>query len=468
MRSSAPPTLALAVLLLAAGAFGTWYMLATQDSPARGPSIAAEESRPDADKPAPLEDTPMDRAGETPVVPHTDKPVAPKPATTETSAETAPKAGTAKPGTNPKTEPTLDDLKAEAEKLAERLRNGELPGRLEGGPPELDDLFGGPQVDFTATISGTVLDTVGAPVAGASVYAEYSEALEQGDGNNRRVSIAIARSGDGNRGTPMATTDAAGNFSATINRKISEKVSLSVSLSAAAENYADSKSQRIALKNGDTKDGIKLTLRGAGSVSGRVVDASGRGVEGVKVTIGSGDGSFVIMGDDGETDMPGRGASKSATTDAAGNFSVTSLAEGRYKPRLRATGWRQVSGPTEVTVKPGVDTKCPADFVMAAAAGVKIKVTGPDGKAVQGYASVRFKEGATNVKTMSSSVGADGVISLNDTPVGVFTVEVRVFGYKPQTVNATIIDGQVCDLGTITVEAGGDEGDDVGVIFPGD
>jgi len=469
MRSSALPTLALAILMLAAGAFGTWYMLAHEPESPRAPSVAVEDIKPVVEKPEAKPDTPIDRAkdtsADTPIAPQPENP-APKPVGTDrpAPADVAP----ANPRGLPDKDLNPEQLKEALKKLEDDLKAGRmrLPPMVEGD--DFENVFNGPKVAFAATVSGTVTDTTGAPIPGASVYGEFSETLEQGDGNNRRVSIAIARSSESDRGTPLATTDASGSFTAQINRQVPEKVSVSISLSAGAESFADSKSQRVALKNGDTKDGIKLVLRGAGSVTGRVVDGSGRGVEGVKVTIGSNDSGFVIMGSDGEGEMPGRGASKSAVTDGSGNFTVTGLAEGRYKPRLRATGWRQVSGPTEVTVKPSVETRCAADFVMAAAAGVKIKVIGPEGKPVQGFASVRFKEGNTQVKSMSSMVGSEGLISLNDTPVGTFTVEVRVHGFKPQTVNATIVDGQVADLGSITVEVATETDEDEGIYFPGD
>lgn len=465
MRSSMLPTLALAILVLAAGAFGTWYMLAFDEEPARGPALdVAAEEKPAAEL-APRADQPVDR----PVTLPKEEPVktetpAPSPKVGDVEKPTVAPAGEVRPGTRALPEGMDPEKMKEAmAKLEEELKNGRI--RLGGDGEDFENIFNGPKVDFTATISGTVADTNGVPVAGAGVYGEFSETLEQGDGENRRVSIAIARSGEADRGKPLATTDAAGNFTATINRQVSEKLSVSVRLTAGAEGFGDSKSQRVALKNGDTKEGIKLVLRGAGSVSGRVVDSSGRGVEGVKVTIGGGEG-FVVMGE-GDMEMPERGSTKSATTDASGGFVVTGLPEGRYKPRLRATGWRQVSGPTEVTVKTGVDTKCPADFVMAAAAAVKVKVIGPEGKPVQGYASVRFKDGTNLLKTMAGGLNAEGALSLNDTPTGSLTVEIRVHGFKPQTVNATIVDGQVCDLGTVTVELGGDD-EDMGVYFPGD
>ncbi|MBX3474485.1 MAG: carboxypeptidase regulatory-like domain-containing protein [Planctomycetes bacterium] len=477
MRSSALPTLALALLMLAAGAFGTWFMLSQDAEAPRAPKDNPAAAAAEAPRPTPLPEAPMVRASE------------PAEATVSPDGANPAKAVTegpvAKPELKPQpgrvTLPARPDGTQPMPELPEEMRKklAELEGKLkEGGirlpnPDGMEDWadpFGGNKVDFSATVRGTVVDTAGAPIAGAKVYAEYSETIESGDGENRRVAIAIMRSSDGDnpKGTPIATTDAAGSFEAVIQRKLGERASLTASLTASAEGFANSKASRIALKNGETKEGVKLSVRGAGSISGRVVDAGGRGIEGVKVTLGTNDGSFAMMGDE-EIDLTGR-SSTEAVTDSGGNFTATGLAEGRYKPRLRAAGWRQVSGPTEVTVKAGVDTRCPADFVVAAAAALKMTFVDAAGKPVRGWVSLRFKDGETQVKNMSGSINAEGAASFNDPPVGTFTVQVRVMGYAPHTVAVTVVEGQVFDMGTLTLQPSANESDEIppDVIFPGD
>lgn len=471
MRSSALPTLALAVLLLAAGAFGTWYMLAAEPETPRAPSAARETGTPEAARPASLPQAPLDRAGEgaanAPANPPESKPAAaPKPESAGVSGTTPGREATPAPGRTP----SAEEVKALAEKMAEDIRAGRLPMPAPGeNPQEWENAFGGPKIDFVATLCGTVTDAAGAPLAGARVYAEFSEKIERSEGTNRRVAIAIARSsGEEARGTPLATTDGAGSFSAEVRRKIGEQSSLSVSLTAGAEGSADSKPVRITLRNGESRDGIVLAVRGAGSVTGRVVDGSGRGVEGVKVTIGGADGNIMVMGSDTELELPGGGSPRSAVTDNGGNFAISGLAEGRYKPRLSATGWRQVSGPTEVAVRAGQETKCPADFVVAAAAALRATFVDAQGKPARGWASVRFLDGGTVVKTMSGTLAKDGSISLNDPPVGSFEIELRVFGYAPHSVQATISEGLVSELGILTLQPAAEDEQEGGIVIPGD
>ncbi|MCL4731713.1 MAG: carboxypeptidase regulatory-like domain-containing protein, partial [Planctomycetes bacterium] len=400
MRSSPLPTLALAVLMLAAGSFGTWYMLTYHAEPSRTPPAPAASPEPEpastvAARPG-LEPV-VDRPAEPPL-----QPARPGPALTEPAVTPVPKPD-AKPEIRPAGPDTVrpalaDEEKAKHEEIRRKLEE-ELKRARERMPnlpelprldevDELKDLLGGPQVDFTATLRGMVVDGAGAPVAGASIYADYSETLNRGDGEMRRVSIVIGRSGE-DAGTPIATTGPDGTFSAAVQRTAGEKSSVTANLTAKAEGYADSRVQRVPLRNGEEKEGIRLVLRGAGSVSGRVVDASGRGVEGIKVRF-AGDGTMsygVVEG----VEFPDRGG-KEAVTDAAGAFQVTGLAEGRYRPRLSATGWRQVSGPTEVTVKAGAETRCAADFVVAASSAIRVTLQNAEGKPLQGFVSVRIKD----------------------------------------------------------------------------
>jgi len=474
MRSSALPTLALAILMLAAGSFGTWYFLSQQEPSPRAP-IAAEKDPAKAEAPAPTADPTTDKPlvrspYETPAAPAKETPLAPKAGPTTPTAKPEGGKVEATPGSTPEHQPTPEELADLARKLQDKLGEGRiaLPG-AQGEGKALQDILNGPKVEFVANISGTVTDAGGSPVAGARIHGSFSEEISSsGDGRQVRMALAI---GDGgmNKGAPLATTGADGSFSAEIRRQVAEGANLGIRLTAAADDFGDSKSERVVLKNGDTKDGIKLALRGAGSVAGKVVDGTGRGVQGVKVTLGSGEGGFVIM--DGG-DMPEMGGSgQSGTSDVDGTFTIKGVPEGRYKPRLRATGWRQISGPTEVTVKAGTENRFPADFVVAAAAGLKARLVDAQGAPIHSFASVEFKEGDKVVKRMNANLGADGALALNDVPLGALVVVIKLYGFGPVTTNTTLADGQVTDLGSLTAEkTPGGEGEDDGIdiIMPGD
>lgn len=474
MRSSAMPTLALAVLMLAAGSFGTWLFLGQPQSAPRAP-IAAENDpvkpEPGTPAPQPAPDKPLVRAHDpAPAAPTRETPAVAKPVDTKPGGATEAASTPAAPGAADGRQPTPEELADLARQLKEKLGEGRvvLPG-ADGEGKALQDILNGPKVEFVATVSGTVTDAAGIPVAGARIHGSFSEEISSGgEGRQIRMALAIADGGAA-KGAPLATTAADGSFTAEIRRQVAEGANLGVRLTAAADDFGDSKPQRLVLKNGDTKEGIKLALRGAGSVAGKVVDGTGRGVQGVKVTLSSGEGGFVIM--DGG-DLPEMGGSgHTGTSDVDGSFTIKTVPEGRYKPRLRATGWRQISGPTEVTVKAGTENRFPADFVVAAAAGLKARLVDAQGAAIHSFASVEFKDGDKVVKRMNANLGADGALALNDVPPGALTVVIKVYGYGPVTSNATITDGQVTDLGSLTAEkAAQGEGDDEGIdiIMPGD
>lgn len=471
MRSSFLPVIALVLMLMGAGAFATWFMM-SQDEPRPVKPVAQLDTPVEADKPAP-------KAAETPIERPIEKP---KDATKTKDADQtkADITNKAKPDgeykVNKTTAPTdtTDPAKLEAEKakkaaeemdaavkgLKDRLGNG-LPVEL-----KMEDLLGGEQVDFAATISGTVTDAGGVPVPNAKVYANIDQTASAG-GKSGTVVMRFAR-GDNERGTPVATTNASGAFTTEIKRKVGKNSTISASMTASAEGYGDSVAQSVDLKNGDVKDGVTLKLRGAGSVSGRVVDGSGRGIDGVTVSFGGNNPVTSYGWSGGLTSGGGTSGANSAVTGADGTFVINSVAEGKYgKPSLKAVGYRWVKGGVqEVVVKVNEQTQCD-DFVMAASTTLKIKFAGPDNSRVMGWGSVSLKEGAKTVKSGNGGIGADGVFTLGEVPAGTFDVVINIHGYKTQTTSATFVDGQITDVGTITLEPAEIKPGSSGAAVPG-
>jgi protocatechuate 3,4-dioxygenase beta subunit len=466
MKSSTLLAGLLALLIACGVSFGAGYYLAKSQS-AESPTPRTLVS--DTDDTPSLDSKPLDSPDKKPPV--TDETTT-QPETTEITpkpvSDVLPVVDSENPSTDkPRvvTPPPVEgekNLKDQIKELKDKLKEVEAVD-----PDEFEDIFNGPQVDFTATVSGQVVDQAGTPVAGASVNANYSENYTSGDTGARRVSFVMARGES--KGTPIATTDSTGSFSATITRKISENATLQVSLTATADGFAESEKTSFTLKNGDDKQGVKLALRGAGSVSGRVIDASGRGVSGVKVGLNAaGAGGF--YGETLELDFGGGGGNSkySATTDAAGEFTIDGIAEGRYKFRLTGSGYRQISGPTEIDVKAGESLRAPADFQVAATTCVAAKFIDAQGSAVAGWATLSFKDDSGKVvKRLNGQVSSDGIFEKNDPPAGTFQVEITVWGYKPQTIAVTIADAQRYDFGTITLEPA-EEGEGTSIILPGD
>ena len=467
MKSSTLLAGVLALLIACGVSFGAGYYLAksqTAESPTPKTQVSdTGDINPSLDG-APLE-APEKKPGTSEQAnPEPDTPtVTPKPRVDLEPVVDGDKPVSDRPRTNPGVDPVAppkDDaekLKNEIESLKEKLK------ALPVEPENFEDIFNGPQIDFTATVSGQVVDQAGTAVAGASVHASYSENFSSGEGN--RVSFVMAR-GEG-KGEVIATTDASGSFSATISRKIGEKSSLQVSLTAAADGYAESEKSTFTLKNGDDKQGVKLALRGAGSVAGRVVDGNGRGVSGVKVGLNnSSSGNF--YSDTLELDFGGGGGGSkySAMTDGAGEFLIEGVAEARYKFRLTGTGYRQISGPTEIDVKTGQAIRAPADFQVEVTASVSVKFTTATGGAIVGWVTLAFKDDSGKVvKRLQGQLNSESMFEKNDPPVGTFDVEITVMGYKPHMARAIIVEGQRYDFGVLAVEMA-PEGAGTGILLP--
>lgn len=304
-------------------------------------------------------------------------------------------------------------------------------------------LFGGIKIDLDASLAGTVVDSNGLPISNAKVYATYSEKIN----SSRGMSVAIAGLVLGGEDTPIATTDASGNWTAQISRKVSEKSKLRVSLTAKSDSFADSKNESVTVKNGDSKEGINLILRGAGSATGYVRDQSGAGVEGISVSLNKGQsglfgGGFI---------MPGSGGGLSGKTDSSGFFRISNVPEGSYMFRIKAAGVREVSGPKEVTIAAGVETSAPVDFVVAKTTALRLKMVDEEGRALIGYVTVEVI--GTNgelVKSMNGMVNKEGTVTLNDPPIGTYNVEVVVWGYDRAIVFCDFQENQIYDAGTVT------------------
>ena len=476
MKSSSLLAGLLALLIACGASFGAGYYIARDQaaqSPTSRPIVASEnpiDEKP-ADALSPLEapdKQPAKKIDDTANI---------KPAGSATPAGTQPDV-TAKSNASTTDKPTAEagstpnptaegaegdipkELKDQLEDLKARI--GELKP---DGMEDFDDIFNGPKVDFTGTVSGMVVDANGTPVAGATVHGSYSENYNAG-GESRRISFVVATGEQA--GPAIATTDASGSFTATITRKVAEKASLQVSLTAGAEGYAESKKESFALKNGDTKDGVKLVLRGAGSVSGRVVDASGIGVSGVTEGLNpAGNGGF-SSGLDFEMITSG-GGKYSTATGSGGEFTIEGVPEGRYKFKLSGAGYRQIAGPTEIDVKSGQDQRAATDFQVAVTASLAARFTDLEGKPILGWANVNLTDDNGKIaKRLSGAISDDGSFEANDPPAGSYNVEVKVWGYKPYTARVTFIEGQRYDFGSLTLEKDENAKSGGSIFIPGE
>ena len=306
---------------------------------------------------------------------------------------------------------------------------------------DLNELFD-KRVDFSVSVSGRVSDSAGNPVAGAEVFADINERL------GSESSVMMVSFNDS--GEKVATSDNGGNFSGTVKGKVGEKAQVTLVMRAKAKGYAESKKVNVEAKHGETKSDIRLTLQGAGSVRGRVVDANGTGLAGVTVSLSSQRGSAAFGEDIVVFGGPGK---NSALTDAAGIYQIEDVAEGSYTLSLRAPGYREKSGPRAVDVKPDQVSQLDSDFVLAATTCLRARLVGADTKPLQGWATVELTPaGGGAVQRLNAAVTEDGTLVINDPPVGEFNVVVKLWGYFDSASAFCVFNqDQTTDMGTLTL-----------------
>jgi Carboxypeptidase regulatory-like domain len=306
---------------------------------------------------------------------------------------------------------------------------------------DLGELFD-KRVDFSVSVSGRVSDSAGNPVAGAEVFADINERL------GSETSVMMVSFSDS--GEKVATTDNGGNFSGTVKGKVGEKAQVTLVMRAKAKGYAESKKVSIEAKSGDTKSDIRLSLQGAGSVRGRVVDASGTGVAGVTVSLSSQRGAGGLGEDIAVFGGPGK---NSALSDASGTYQIEDVAEGSYTLNLRAPGYREKSGPRAVDVKADQVSQLDSDFVLAATTCLRAILVGADSKPLQGWATVEFTPtGGGAFQRLNAALNADGALVINEPPVGDFNVVVKLWGYFDSASTFCVFNqDQTTDMGTLTL-----------------
>ena len=179
----------------------------------------------------------------------------------------------------------------------------EAAGYIQPEPVELALPDGGGELTLTllrtASVSGVVLDSTGAPVAGASVRG--------GDGSSSSFGGGPPWGRD--RG-PRAETDAEGRFA------LDDLQPGSFELHAQAEGWADSEALRMELIPGQVREELVLALRVGGRIEGQVLTPEGDPIAGQRVTWGDNAMGFGSRGD--------------TTSNATGNFSFEHVTPGEW------------------------------------------------------------------------------------------------------------------------------------------
>ncbi len=267
-----------------------------------------------------------------------------------------------------------------------------------------------------ATVAGKVVDGSGAPVASARV----------------RVGVAT-RSMIGSEPRQVYTDDD-GTFAV---RGLPKKPLEAVAIG----ETGSSKTVAVDASNGDVKD-VVITIDQTGTIAGVVVDKAGEPLEGVQVSafpdFRSGTGvdpaSFRLRG------MP------QELTNAGGEFTIVGLAPGTYMVRASRSAGRAgrmfgLDGQRADTGTTNLRIVLPAD------GGVKGKVAFADGTVPTPFSvGVGFASDPVATK--------DGSFELKDLAPSKYQLTIRGPEFDPRTVEVTVEEGQVTDLGQIVVKKG--------------
>lgn len=448
MRAN-PLFLALMCLLLTAGGVLGFFVVndaanAPNNAPPRAAQESAEVESPQRPAPAPLPEPEIVRPADKPVpAPEVSKPAA----VAKPSAEEQIRQKVEAMRDNPSEEEMAKLKEAIAELIKhmgddEAFESSETPVEAPKFPFE-----------FTATISGTVVDATGVGVAGAQVYGMTSGIKYVPLANEKEDSVRKLERRSAAPTRLLGTTDAAGNFKVEFKLGGQREISvLNLSIWAKAANGTSSTQVHLALANKDTKADNRLELPATGALTGRVVDVYGLPLAGARVmAVQSRDGGRSTMG-------IGQGGSANQwfTTDSEGRFRMEALTPQEYSLSASLPGYVFGGSALTVTVVAGRETSFPTDVVMKTVTALKVTVTCPErNPAGQNLTASFFDASGNAIRTKSyGAVGKDGVVLFPNAPTAALFFSISGGTYEATgQLACSIKDGMHNDYGTVALKA---------------
>ena len=330
------------------------------------------------------------------------------------------------------------------------------------------------QISATAaavgTITGTVTNTAGAPISGASVSSGGNGAITGADGGytlqvpggtstitaalagyqsaSESVTVTAGQSTqaatlqiqpinpgnvtgtvvDGN-GQPLSgatvsaaglTTSTAGDGSYALNNLPAGQTTIQASLTGF---QSGSTSVNVVASATTTAPAITL-VSSSGSITGSVKTTAGAAIVGASVGYGGG----------------------TATTDANGNYTLTGVPVGTVQLVASASGFQSVT--QSVTVNGGATST--ANFALAAAptgGTVTGKITNISNGAILAGATVKWSGGSTTTNT-------SGMYTLTNVAAGTQNITASANGYLPRTLSVSVSGGATSTLNIPIATAG--------------
>ncbi|MBI4586691.1 MAG: carboxypeptidase regulatory-like domain-containing protein [Planctomycetes bacterium] len=227
----------------------------------------------------------------------------------------------------------------------------------------------------TASVAGKVVNSAGSPVARARVMAKRK-------GANTPVPITVGN----------AITDENGGYSIQYLEAGDETF-----LSVGSSEYLEAQSSTFTISPGEHIDAEPIVMVLGGAIVGVVVSPEGRGVAEAVVSLRA----------EGETSFD---ATKSATTDSRGKFTLKGLAAGSFDLQAKSSQYLEAVA-AGVQVQEGIPTQ---DVKIQLVRGQKIAgvVLDEEGKPIAG-ATILARETAQGLKEHRAESDAQGQFALS-------------------------------------------------------
>jgi hypothetical protein len=311
----------------------------------------------------------------------------------------------AQPGTESTSPPSIDKPLGWKDQIVERYSEPREPQHL-------------------VTLKGQVVDIAGRAVAGASVT--VAGAVSSDKYMTKRGSLALATTGqDG---------DFQGSY--TLPGTAVFELSLFASLDG-----LESERVLLAVRAGDTYEGILITLPEGGSVSGQVVGAGFEPIVQALISIAT------PLSERRERFAQGWPFGRADITGPDGRFTVANLQAGDYQLTVRAPGY--TAAKVTVTVIAGVNTDLPAPIVLTAKTSVTVKLTCSQ-RQPNGKFTARFKLSDGSSVAKSASAAPDGHALIEDIPEDANEMTIEMPGFQPTPgIAIAPVKGAHADIGEI-------------------
>ena len=288
----------------------------------------------------------------------------------------------------------------------------------------------------SGTIRGKVVDgATGAPITAFSVAA---------------TPAARGRRGFGGGGGPAAF----GGSGAPSQAQFAEDGSFEVSVApgswtvrASADGYRPADVSNVDVDAGETKEGIEISLKRGGGLTGHVVDNRGNPVPGANVACCSASGGGFGPGGGG-----GAASGPTATTDGDGRFQLDGLPDGHVTLTVTSSDY--------VAASRDVDPAATPDVTILVSTGAEITgavVSGDSNSPIPGAAVSLVPEGDSGTSAgapQNAQSDANGGFHFDHLAAGRYrlTAQTKTASSTPQ--DLVVADGQPMDGVRVTVASG--------------